>query len=109
MFLVPQTAISLEEDANAVLREALKFVFFTAKAKIYICQNATALAWNYTDTLVKDLHGLHKYPRTYVNIQVNGSTNDSAISVINTGVKNISKVCKIICYYTYPVFHLNYI
>lgn len=73
-------------------REALKFLFFVEKFHMYICHKAVDLAWNYTDSLVKTLHSLGKYPRTYVNIQVNGSTNDSQISAINTGGVDITKV-----------------
>ena len=93
LVLVPsQAAINEVENSNWFMREALKGVFVAAKAKMYICQEAQALAWNYTDSLVKDLHALGKYPRTYVNIQVNGSSNDSVPSAINTGASDISLV-----------------
>ncbi len=83
--------MSKAED-SILMRGALDVIFLTSKAHMYICHKAVDLAWNYTDSLVKDLHGLGQYPRTYVNIQVNGSTNDSQISVINTGGKDITKV-----------------
>ena len=59
---------------------------------LYVCQNPTALAWNYTDSLIRTLHTVHQYPRTYVNIQVNASVNDTLPSVIHTGVGNISRI-----------------
>ena len=92
LHIFSQVAISQEENANILLREALKALFSIEKAHMYICHKAVDLAWNYTDSLVKELHSLGKYPRTYVNIQVNGSTNDSQISAINTGGVDIKKV-----------------
>ena len=75
------------------MREVLKGLFVASGAHMYICHKAQDLAWNYTDDLVKDLHMVHKYPRTYVNIQVNGSRNDSDLSIINTGASDINLVC----------------
>lgn len=63
-----------------------------SKAHLYVCQSATALAWNYTDDLIKDLYAVNKYPRPYVNIQVNNSINDTAPSIIRTGVGNIDLI-----------------
>ena len=62
------------------------------KVKIYVCHNATALAWGYTDTLIKFLHKFHMYPLEHVSIQVNDSIYDQNISSINTGESNISMV-----------------
>ena len=64
----------------------------TSKAHLYVCQPATALAWNYTDPLIQKLHSYHKYPRTFVNIQVNNSINDSYPSIIRTGVDDINLI-----------------
>ena len=59
---------------------------------LYVCQNATALAWNYTDSLIQELNKHHKYPRTYVSIQANNSINDTQPSVIRTGIGNITRI-----------------
>jgi hypothetical protein len=61
-------------------------------AHLYVCQNATALAWNYTDLLIQQLHSLQQYPRSYVSIQVNNSINDSYPSIIRTGVGDITLI-----------------
>ena len=61
-----------------------------AGAHLYVCQNATALAWNYTDLLIQTLHLYQQYPRSYVNIQVNNSINDSYPSIIRTGVGDVT-------------------
>ena len=61
-------------------------------AHLYVCQNATALAWNYTDSLIQLLHSLQLYPRTFVSIQVNNSINDSYPSIIRTGVGDVSLI-----------------
>lgn len=70
----------------------LEGVIFRYSVKIYVCQNATALAWNYTDHLVSSLHTLHQYPTKYVNLQVNDSVEDGKLSIIHTGVGDISKI-----------------
>ena len=74
---------------DTVLRE----IFRRADARLYTCQQATPLAWNYTDDLILSLNrniALRatdmNFPRTFVNIQVNNSVNDSFPSTINTGV-----------------------
>ena len=72
-------------------------IFAATGAQLHICQPATALAWNYTDPLVHELHtngtlillGLN-YPRDYVSIQANNSMNDSDPSIIRTGVDDIN-------------------
>ena len=59
-------------------------------AHLYVCQHARNLAWNYTDPFIKELHKFKQYPRTFVNIQVNNSINDSYPSIIRTGVDDIN-------------------
>ena len=80
-------------------RVVLLHIFITTNAKLYICQNATNLVWNYTDPLVKKLHSnvLLKafnlnYPQDYVSIQHNNSVNDSRPSFIYTGTEDISRI-----------------
>ena len=73
-------------------KDAFELLVKVAGAHLYVCQDATALAWNYTDNLIKDLHVAHQYPRTYVNIQVNNSINDTEPSIIKTGVGNIKNI-----------------
>lgn len=64
----------------------------TSGTKIYVCQPATDLAWEYSDELIKFLHTLNKYPLDHVSIQNNDSVYDQNISTINTGISNISEV-----------------
>ena len=63
-----------------------------SKAHLYVCQPATALAWSYSDALIRELHSFGKYPRTVVNIQVNNSINDSYPSIIRTGVDDVNLI-----------------
>ena len=77
----------------------LQRILNRADAELYICQPATALAFNYTDELVQELNsnGLLNivelnYPRTDVSIQVNNSANNSLPSTINTGVGDINSI-----------------
>lgn len=75
------------------MRIAVRALFDLARfPKLYICQSATDLAWHYTDHLVKALHFAHRYPSKYVNIQVNGSVEDKKLSIIHTGVNDITKI-----------------
>nr|CAD91339.1 CD36-like lysosomal integral membrane protein II [Suberites domuncula] len=97
-------AISEKEDANFFIREGLKAIFKAEKAHMYICHTATDLAWHYTDPLVKMLHKLGQYPRDYVNIQVNGSLNDSLHSAINTGASYIKKLGEFIAWDGHTTF-----
>lgn len=77
----------------------LRGIFRGADAETYTCQQATPLAWNYTNDLIQSLNsnlalratGMN-YPRTFVNIQVNNSVNDSFPSIIKTGVGNIEDI-----------------
>ena len=80
-------------------RALLQQIVNDANAKLYICQLATSLAFNYTDDLVQDLNSnlvlksLNlSYPRTDVSIQMNNSANNSLPSTINTGAKDISSI-----------------
>ncbi len=75
--------------------DVLRGIFRGADANLYTCQQATPLAWNYTDDLILALNrnialratGMN-FPRTFVNIQMNNSINDSFPSIINTGVND---------------------
>ena len=59
---------------------------------LYVCQPATALAWNYTDILIEGFHLAHQLPNPYVNIQVNNSKEDLKPSIIRTGVDDIDLI-----------------
>ena len=68
-------------------------------AQIYVCQNATDLAFNYSDDLVRRLNSdlvlkafNLSYPRTHVSIQFNNSANNSLPSTINTGARDINSI-----------------
>ena len=87
----PQAAINEAKDST-IQRLALRALISQSGAKIFVCHNATALAWGYTDKFIRALHGIGKYPLDYVSIQNNNSIYDLNISTINTGVVNISKV-----------------
>lgn len=83
------------EENNVLINilgdNVLRGIFRGADATLYTCQQATPLAWNYTDDLILALNqnillratGMN-LPRTFVNIQVNNSVNDSFPSTINT-------------------------
>lgn len=102
-----QAAVNQLEEAmaennllvNILGDNILRGIFRRADANLYICRPATALAWNYTDALVLALNRnialratRMNYPRTFVNIQVNNSINESFPSVIHTGVRDIDKI-----------------
>ena len=61
-------------------------------AHLYVCQNASALAWNYTDSLIQLFYDAQQLPNPYINIQVNNSINDSYPSIIRTGVGDITLI-----------------
>lgn len=78
---------------NLLGDNVLRGIFRGADAELYTCQQATPLAWNYTDDLIQSLNGNlalratgMNFPRTFVNIQINDSALDALPSVINTGV-----------------------
>lgn len=80
-------------------RAVLLYIFITSDAKLYVCQNATNLVWNYTDPLIQELHSnlflklfQLSYPQNYVSIQQNNSINDSRPSLIYTGTENITHI-----------------
>ena len=85
-----QAAIDEAED-SFLLRSALRLIITATSAKLFVCQEAGALAWNYTDSLVQALHLAGKYPSKYVHLQINNFTNDSQPSIIHNGVQNISR------------------
>ena len=74
-------------------------IFKKTDAKLYMCQPATALVFNYTDPLVHELHKNEilklikmNFPLNYVSLQLNASKDDLKPSVIYTGVGNLSNV-----------------
>lgn len=102
-----QAAVNQLEEAmadnnfliNILGDNILRGIFRRTGANLYVCQQATPLAWNYTDPLIQELNqnialratGMN-YPRTFVNIQFNNSINNSFLSVIHTGVQDIDKI-----------------
>jgi lysosome membrane protein 2 len=70
----------------------LRALITLVRTKLFICIEAGALAWNYTDTFVEALHLAGEYPSKFVNLQINDSRNDSFPSTIHTGVSDISKI-----------------
>lgn len=85
------------EIERAAAKFALKeFVFKPTDAKLFMCVEATPLAWNFTTPLVHELHtneilklAGRAYPRDWVSIQQNQSINDTRPSIIHTGVDKI--------------------
>ena len=84
---------------NLLGNNVLRGIFRGADAQLYTCQQATPLAWNYTDDLIQSLNGNlalratgMNFPRTFVNIQVNNSINDSFPSTIYTGVNDTDSI-----------------
>lgn len=88
---IPLVAAIDEAKDSFLLRSALRLIITTTGAKLFICQEAGALAWNYTDSLVQALHLAGKYPSKYVHLQMNNFTNDTLPSIIRNGVQNISR------------------
>ena len=89
----------LQPIVDDIGARVLQRILNRADAELYICQPATALAFNYTDELVQDLNSNLilravdlNYPRTDVSIQFNNSVNNSLPSTINTGVGDISSI-----------------
>ena len=70
----------------------MKFAITTTSAKLYVCQNATDLAWGYTDALIQLLYSTGQYPLEKVSIQLNDSADDQNPSIINTGIPDIKQV-----------------
>lgn len=84
---------------NLLGDNVLRGIFRSTDAKLYTCQPATPLAWNYTDSLIQELNGNlalratgMNFPLTSVSIQINNSINDSFPSTINTGVSNVENI-----------------
>ena len=85
----------MESVGGALLQQ----IIIDTNAKLYVCQPATALAFNYSDELIQRLNSdlllrafNLSYPRTYVSIQFNDSANNSLPSTINTGAKDINSI-----------------
>ena len=79
--------------------QMLKGIFEDVNATLYLCDEATNLAWNFTNDLVHELHtndvfvSLNlSYPTDWVSLQRNNSVNDSIPSIIRTGVGNIDGI-----------------
>ena len=77
----------------------MKYIFYSTKAKLYICQPARALVFNYTDPLVHELHTNEflklvkmNLPSNYISIQLNASAADAKPSIIYTGVEDLDKL-----------------
>ena len=81
----------------------IKTIFNVTGAKLYICQPAKDLVFNYTDALIQELHSnllLRSFkmnlPTNYISIQQNGSINDSYPSIIHTGVGDINRIAEFV-------------
>ena len=81
---------------QTVEREFFKGLVLSTGSHLYTCQNATAMAWGYSDGLIRALNDIGKYPRRTASIQVNASTDDSLLSTIHTGVNDITKIAQFI-------------
>ncbi len=82
--------------AIAILKDD---IFKNTKAQLYMCVQATPLAWNFTTPLVHELHtneilklAKMNYPRNWVSIQQNRSINDTRPSIIHTGVDKLDLI-----------------
>ena len=82
-----------------IAAEAARVLLWDTGAKISMCQPATALVFNYTDPLVKELHKNEilkmlkmNFPLNYVSLQLNASKDDLKPNVIETGVNNINNI-----------------
>ena len=81
----------------------IKTIFNKTGAKLYICQPAKDLVFNYTDALIQELHSnflLRSFkmnlPTNYISIQQNASINDSYPSIIHTGVGDINRIAEFV-------------
>ena len=73
-------------------RNTLNSIISRSKAKLYVCLKATDLAWGYTDEFIKEAHKKGVYPLDSFSIQANGSSSDQSVSIINTGIPDITQV-----------------
>ena len=93
----------MEDDPNFLINlfgpSLLRGIFSRNDANLYTCQEATPLAFNYTDDLIEALNenialravGM-SLPTPFVNIRVNNSADYSIPSVISTGVGSIEDI-----------------
>ncbi|XP_003387595.1 PREDICTED: lysosome membrane protein 2-like [Amphimedon queenslandica] len=92
--------LGLENKALRFLgKMLLKAEIIIRGAKLYVCQPASALVFNYTDPLIQWLHSSNdlrrlglNLPTDYVSLQKNNSADDSLPSKIYTGHDDISKL-----------------
>lgn len=92
--------LGLENEALRFFGKILlKAEIITRRAKLYVCQPASALVFNYTDPLIHWLHSskdLRKLklnlPTDYVSLQKNNSAEDSLPSKIYTGHNDINQL-----------------
>ena len=87
------------ERDGAIL--AADYIFHSTDAKLYMCQPAARLVFNYTDPLVHELHVNDalklinmNFPLNYVSLQLNGSVDDLKPSVVDTGVGNVNNIAQ---------------
>ena len=81
---------------TSTLRFSLNTLIKNSAAKLYICKEAGALAWNYTDSFLHLLHESHHYPIETFHLQLNNSIGDNQPSTIHTGIKDISNIGKLV-------------
>ena len=98
-----QGAVAQVENLDGLLgltaRGVLNRIFDQVDANLYMCEEATPLAWNFTNDLLQELHtnlilrvsGM-ALPRNWIAIQLNNSINDSKPSIIRTGVGDINRI-----------------
>ena len=87
------------------MRTVLRAAISATGAKLFICQEASNLAWSYTDPFLEFLYDADLYPSMFVNLQVNNSINDSYPSIIRTGVKDISKIGQFVQWNNLTILH----
>lgn len=90
--LVAATAIA--ERKGTVVRDALLVLLEGLRSKIHFQGKVKELTWNFTDSLLKDLHTVGQVPSPYFSIQLNDSAADQEESVVHTGTDDIRLLCK---------------
>ncbi len=61
-------------------------------AKIVVCEQVKYLAWNYSDSFLTEAHKKGVLSQNYFQLQKNNSMDDHKVSVVDTGVSNITQV-----------------
>ena len=68
--MLPKAATAIAETKGTVVRDALLVLLEGLRSKIHFQGKVKELTWNFTDSLLKDLHTVGQVPSPYFSIQV---------------------------------------